>query len=40
MENEEDIGSGYFQNDANLQKQKEILFRLVRIAKNFLLVQI
>ena len=38
MENA-DLGCGYFQNDTNLQTQLEIHFSLVRIAKNFLLVQ-
>lgn len=37
MENE-DLGSGNFQNDANLQTQLEIYYSLVGIAKNFLLV--
>ena len=35
----EDLGSGYFQNDANLQTQLEMHYSLAGIAKNFLLVQ-
>lgn len=38
MENA-DLGHDYFQNDANLQTQLKIQVSLVRIARNFLLVQ-
>ena len=34
----EDLGSGNFQDDANRQTQLEIYYSLVGIAKNFLLV--